>query len=235
MSENGKYERDGGFAHFVKKMGEATSPQPADRAVIERFRGRLPAQMLRYWEHEGWGGWRDGLFWVVDPEDFEDVKRAWFAETPLEPETDLWHVIGRTAFGRLYLMGEKSGAEMEIEPAFGMITASQDKLRPQPPEKRDFKAMMFFSHRGPEECDEQDTNDNPLFQRALKKLGPVGPDEMYGYRHMLVAGGQNVLDNLEKTDLLSHLMLLRDLHGPASLPFWDYDIGAFASQALEED
>ena len=235
MSENGDYQRDEEFKWFIEKMGEATSPQPADRAVIERFRGRLPAQMLRYWEHEGWGGWHDGLFWVVNPEDFEDVKRAWFAETPLEPETDLWHVIGRTAFGKLYLMGEKSGAILKILPSFGMINASQDKLRPQSEKEKQLEAQLFFSNRGPKECDEDDTHGKPLFQRALKKLGPVGPDEMYGYRHMLVAGGQNVLENLEKTDLLSHLMLLRDLHGPASLPFWDYDIGAFASQALEED
>ena len=119
------------FSHFAKKFGEPTSPEPAAPAVIEKIRGRLPAQLITYWEHEGWGAWKNGLFWVVNPDDYVTVLETWIADTPLEG-ADQWHVIARSAFGRLFVCGEKVGPVIDIGPSYNMISVTADELKKNP-------------------------------------------------------------------------------------------------------
>jgi hypothetical protein len=71
---------------------------------IERYRGKLPDQLLAYWEENGWCGYADGLFWTVNPQDYEAALEAWIGDTPLMEE-DSYYVIARSAFGDLYLFG----------------------------------------------------------------------------------------------------------------------------------
>jgi hypothetical protein len=42
----------------------------------------------------------------VNPDDYDDVLTEWITGTPLA-KLDNFHVIARTAFGNLYLWGEK--------------------------------------------------------------------------------------------------------------------------------
>ncbi len=229
-----QYQRDEAFAYFVKKFGERTCPIEADPAVIEKYRGRLPEQLLTYWRHEGWGAWKDGLFWVVNPDDYAAVLEAWIADTPLEG-ADQWHVIARSAFGRLYLFGENTGAEININAPFNTCTASSSDLkRKLSKSELDENIRSFFAFMDVDEPDAIDTNKKPLFNRALKKLGYLEPHEMYGFEHALVAGGPNTLDNLAKVEIAPYLLMLRDLGGPMAFPFFDYDFDALAAEALKD-
>ena len=87
----------------------------------------------------------------------------------------------------------------------------------------------------PDRCEEEDTSEKPLFSRALKKLGPLQKNEMYAYDHMLVTGGRPKLDNLIKTDIFEHLLILRDMGGSPNLPFYDFNMGALVNEALKDD
>ncbi len=228
-----QYERDEAFAYFVKKFGERTYPIDADPAVIEKYRGRLPAQLLTYWRHEGWGAWKDGLFWVVNPDDYAGVLDAWIADTPLEG-ADQWHVIARSAFGVLFLCGEQTGTGIEISTKGNMTNASKSHLKKKSKTDLNEDIRSFFAFTNPEYLDEEDGNDKPLFNRALKKLGYLEPHEMYGFEHALVAGGPNTLDNLAKVEIEPYLLMLRDLGGPMAFPFFDYDFDALAAEALKD-
>jgi len=227
------YQRDEDFEVFIEDMGEPTAPEPAAPAVIEKYRGRLPDQLITYWENEGWGAWKEGLFWVVNPDDYATVLEAWIADTPLEG-ADQWHVIARSAFGRLFVCGEKVGPVVKIEPPYNMISVTADNMKEKSPDELDFEIRFFFSGMEPEYCDDEDTSEKPLFSRALKKLGPLQKNEMYAYDHMLVTGGRPKLDNLIKTDIFEHLLILRDMGGPLAFPFFGYDFDALASEALKE-
>lgn len=57
-----------------------------------------------------------------------------------------------------------------------------------------------------------------LFEPALRTLGRLEPDEMYGFEPALVAGGTAVLANLRRAKLHPHLLILRQLAQP-TLPF----------------
>ncbi len=228
-----QYERDEAFAYFVKKFGERTYPIDADPAVIEKYRGRLPDQLLTYWRHEGWGAWKEGLFWVVNPDDYATVLETWIADTPLEG-ADQWHVIARSAFGVLFLCGEHTGTGIDISTKGNMTNTSKSHLKKKNKEDLNENIRSFFAFSNPEYLDEEDGGDKPLFQRALKKLGHLEPHEMYGFDHALVAGGPNTLENLTKVEIEPYLLMLRDLGGPMAFPFFGYDFDALASEALKD-
>jgi hypothetical protein len=74
--------------------------------------------------------------------------------------------------------------------------------------------------RTKEDVDVSDDKDNPLFDRALAKLGPVGWDQMYAFEPALALGGTSQLNNLVKLDWRVHMMLLRQMTEP-HVPFME--------------
>lgn len=94
------------FEYFLENMGPAISKRRAPPSSLARFQGKLPDQLLAFWDEHGWCGYADGLFWTVDPQEYEPVLEAWIGDTPLM-ERDAYHVIARSAFGKLYLWGSE--------------------------------------------------------------------------------------------------------------------------------
>ena len=213
--------RDEDFNYFISKFGEATHCIEAPPASIEKWRGKLPDQLLKYWQEEGWCNYANGLFWTVDPDEYEDLVEEWLEGTPLEKFDD-FHVIARSAFGDLYLWGERTGDSVSISCSINAIIALGSNLN-RKIDNPDFYARTFFSNKSPNHCDLDDKSGQPLFQRALAKLGPLAPDEMYGFEPAIVLGGKMLLENLVKVQLDVHLTILRQL-APPTMPFSNIDI-----------
>ena len=53
----------------------------------------------------------------------------------------------------------------------------------------------------------------PAFKKALKKLGPLQSDEIYGYKLPLAMGGDFNVANMEKMKIREHLSFLAQTHG----------------------
>jgi len=204
--------RDEHFEIFVEEFGEVTTPVPVPVSEIEKWRSTMPSALLDYWAEAGWSGFSQGLFWIVNPADFEDLLAEWIMGTPLE-KTDQFHVIARTAFGKLYLWGEKTGASAEIVPSDHSILCLERDLK-KPVKNPDLALRGFFSGSDPSYANALDEDGKPLFQRALKALGPLRPDEMYGFEPALVVGGRARIENLRILSLHEHLGMLRQLAGP---------------------
>ena len=213
--------RDEDFELFIDEFGEATSRIDVPMEALQKWRGKLPDQLLNYWQGEGWCGYANGLFWTVDPDDYEDLVDEWLADTPLE-QLDSFHVIARTAFGCLYLWGEKTGDSVTVACNINSIIALSSNLK-QEMDDPDFDARVFFSNKSPDHCDLNDESGQPLFERAVAKLGPLEPDEVYGFEPALVLGGKIRLENLAKLKLDVHLTILRQLAAP-TIPFSNIDI-----------
>ncbi|MBY4871253.1 DUF1851 domain-containing protein [Burkholderia sp. Bp9017] len=208
--------RDEDFELFIESFGEATSRVEVPQASFEKFEKKLPAQLLKYWAEEGWSSYADGLFWTVNPDEYEDVLDMWLEDTIFE-EVDSYHVIARTAFGKLYAWGEKTGPSLTVScPTHSLIALERDLKGPL--KNPDFRVQTFFGSKTRNECDLKDEAKAPLFGRALGELGKLGPDEMYGFEPALVAGGQMNLDHLKKVNLDVHLTILRQL-APPKIPF----------------
>lgn len=176
---------------------------------INLFRGRLPEKLLEYWKAYGWGSFHNGLFWLTNPKDYVPVVENWLSHTNIKNPKDFL-VIARNAFGKLFLWSKTTGQNVTISPLTSLILTS-------PPDDdvsagNDTEPLQFFiSEVSPENLDFRDYKKKNLFDRALKKAGPVGADEMYGFEPALSIGGMPKIENLVKVKLIPHLVLLEQL------------------------
>lgn len=134
---------DESFEYFRKRMGSAIRLRHAPQSSIERFRCKLPNQLLAYWQEYGWCSYADGLFCTVDPQEYEPVLDAWIGNTPFM-EKDAYHLIARSAFGKLYFWGERTGHSLKVF-APGAYCIPSDYVVDG--DDLDFELRMFFSSR----------------------------------------------------------------------------------------
>lgn len=182
------------FEYFLEKMGPPVHRRHVPSSSIERFRGKLPDQLLKYWEEHGWCGYADGLFWTVDPHEYEPVLEAWIGETSFM-EKDAYHIIARSAFGELYFWGERTGESLRIF-APGSYCLPNEAIFIE--NELELGLRAFFSVRDREENDFAE-----MFSPALGKLGRLTHDEMYGFFPALALGGPANLSHLKKLRLSS--------------------------------
>jgi hypothetical protein len=190
-------------------FGPAIAARKVPEASYLKYQNKLPHQLLQYWHDHGWCGWGNGLFWTVNPEEWDDALEAWIGDTPFM-EQDAYHVIARGAFGELYLWGERTGASLFIRTAWGMIFPDFDP-KEFAEDGPDFSIRLFFNSMTRSGVDLKDIHEKPLFERALKKLGPLDHDTMYGFVPALSISGEPKLENLQKLDALVHLEILAQL------------------------
>ncbi len=199
------------FSNFYnyKGFGPSIQPRPVPQESLKKYSDKLPSKLLEYWELFGWCGYAEGLFWTVDPEEWDDALDAWIGDTEFM-EVDAYHVIGRSAFGDLYLWGERTGHSIHINTPWGMIfpNFNPSQFKEDGP---DLALQLFFSSKDREYFELNDIHDKPLFQRALKKLGPLDHDTMYGFVPALAMTGEPKLEDLQILDAHVHLEILAQL------------------------
>jgi hypothetical protein len=204
------------FDNFYKfkKFGPAIKSEPVSQDILVKYKDKLPDRLLEYWQTYGFSGWGDGIFWTVNPDDYSDILSTWLQGTEFEQRilngVDTYHVIGVSAFGRLFIWGESSGQSIKINTNYGMLLPS-DYTADLLEDGGDLTVDLFFSASSISEMDETDIDDKPLFKPAFEKLGILANDEMYGFVPALALGGAPKLDNLKVVKKLEHLAFLADL------------------------
>lgn len=197
---------------YFKEFLQEFPPQPDAIAIpktrIDEYESRLPRALLDFWMEIGWSGFADGILWSTDPEAFEVVIASWLDGTDfLKNQT--YTVIARSAFGQIFLWGKQSGMNIIIEPLFGTVTIFESNFDEK---KENSSVIAFFVSKEKTYFDFNDWKEKPLFNKALRKLGPLQSDEMYGFEPALSIGGVPKLDNLVKVKMIEHLVLLSQLH-----------------------
>ncbi|WP_293371847.1 GAD-like domain-containing protein [Nevskia sp.] len=200
------------FFYEDEGFGPAIHSIPVPVESQRKYQGKLPDQLLKYWHQYGWSGYGEGLFWTVNPDDYAPVVAAWLEGTGFIDDEE-HHVIARSAFGELFLWGEKSGQNLSITSCWSMIFP-RDQREKIKAGRGDVLASRFFSSTTKKELDDTDENEKPMFQRAMRKLGPLAPDEMYGFVPALVLGGKCEVKFLRKVKAIEHLLMLAQLQAP---------------------
>lgn len=204
---------DDSFAFFLQNFGAPRAKRAVEPDYAVQYRGRLPAKLLEYWAEHGFAGYGDGVFWIVDPGEYEDVLDRWLEATPFKDEDD-YHVVARTAFGALFVWGKKSGMRLQINAPHGLIFPDRDAAKRVRDTSEDFALQIFFECLTRESVDFADEQGKPLFKRTLKKLGPLENDEVYGFEPALGLGGKASLAGLRKLKIAPHLEILGGLGPP---------------------
>lgn len=202
---------DESFAYFYGKkgFGPAVHSKSVTPEQIAKFKNKLPDQLLSYWRQYGWSGYGNGLFWLVDPDEYEPALEAWIGDTPFM-EKDAYYVIARSAFGDMFLWGTKSGRSLTIKSAWGMLFPKDDTVEVAGG-GADRLVQTFMISMSKQRLDQKDHLDKPLFERAVRTLGPLAADEMFGFEPALAVGGQADLKNLRKVKAVEHLVILAQL------------------------
>ncbi|PBQ13400.1 GAD-like domain-containing protein [Pseudomonas syringae] len=190
------------FSVFLKTFGGPVGRQEVPKSSIERYKGKLPDLLLHYWSEHGWCGYGEGIFWMVNPQEYEGVTASWIQGTEFENQ-DTYHLIARSAFGELYFWGEETGASLKITSIVSRCTTFVSSLPKDQMDKR-FQDFLLSA-----EVEYNDFDD--LFQPAKKKLGTLSRDEMYGFVPAIMLGGSDSLDNLKKVRSVEHLVFLSQL------------------------
>lgn len=188
---------------FLDKFGAQISRREVPVSSLERYRGRLPNQLLEYWDELGWSGYAAGLFWIVNPQEYEEALGFWLKGTWLEGK-DIFHVIARSAFGELFLWGEKFGGSITITPLDSYAIVCNEFTTP--PEDLNFDIKCFFAFLGKPARDFDE-----MFDEALGKLGPLEATQIYGFVPALALGGARQVSNLQIVSAVEHLTFLAQL------------------------
>jgi hypothetical protein len=184
---------------FRNAFGEGVQYRAFTEADRNRLEARVPGYLLDLWECDGWAGYRNGLLWMVDPDEFAPVLAAW--NLPDDMTT-----VARTAMGKLFLLqrslapnGSLATTVLALYPHF----ASFNVVSPVA-EKFLTSSMAGEDYLKPG-LQEAET------QRAAADVGPVAWNEMYGYEPARALGGSGKPDTIRRFDIFAHHLLLSQL------------------------
>lgn len=136
------------------------------------------------------------------PQDHEPALDAWLGDTALV-QSDALHIIARSAFGHLLVWGERNGYSLKL---FAPGAYAVKQACTFAGGDLDLGVRAFFSTQKKAAYDF-----DGLFQPALRKLGRLKHDEMYGFVPALALGAPADLAHLHKVQAVEHLVVLGQL------------------------
>ncbi|MGC5249649.1 GAD-like domain-containing protein [Gordonia sp. DT219] len=191
-----------GFAEALPVFWQG--PVCGDEHVAE-FGGVVPDVLVKLWRRVGFSGFWDGAMWLVDPLQWaaasEEMLRG-VKVSFLEPGS-LLVPVARSAFGEVWFWSPGHGVCLSVAPATGQFW-SRHAQRSNP----ESAAFAWFSGMQDRAMDIYDTADRGLFMQALERLGPVGPDECYGFVPSILLGGPAEVSHIQKVKVREHLFVL---------------------------
>ena len=212
------YTPDANFSEFLEEFGHPFTSRSVNDAILQKYRGILPDQLLIYWQQYGFCGFADGLFWITNPDDYEELLKDWLPESELTRSKH--YVIARTGWGEMLVWEPTYGHKYTINPHFGFIKQEEDASKDIAKGKSDEEISIFFSIQEQKYFDQADNNQKPLFKRAVKKFGALAEDEMFYFNPAVAITDRTPFENVAKGNMFVQLDLLKELVEPEIINFF---------------
>lgn len=180
------------FKHFQGKYADSERCHCADDEAISHYEEILPKKLLQLWREAGWCQYAHGLFQVDNPTNYKDVLEAWLGD-----EAESTYVIGRTAFGDLFLW--KNNEIQLLSAVYSKIFEVTDNL------------FIFFSSTLCSESYLEKVLNKDIFDQARERLGTPNRDECYAFVPALALGGTASAKNVERVKFKEHSLFLAQL------------------------
>ena len=180
------------ISKFVVVHGPAEDSEIVPESSFDYFSDILPDGLLRHWVEFGWSSYANGLLRTVNPEGFDNIFIDWLGENSEDA-----HAILRTAFGDIIFWRNNKAFYLDV--LYNKVFEITDNL----------KLLFDYSL-----CNDRYLKivvKEPLYIKALPKLGKPAYDECYGFFPTLSMGGLCIAENLRKVKLYEHLELLRQV------------------------
>ena len=194
---------------------------PISKEILTKYEKIMPPILLDMWQQEGFCQFQNGLYYIVNPDDWQDVVDVWIDNTPYQ-KLGQFYALARNAFGYLYVYNPDTGTKLTISTILSTISGS---IRGYFTDKE--KEISIEGFFGLTDWDKEDftlLDNKPIFKKAVKKLGPLGWYEMYAFEpaFALIGDAALTMDNLVKVDARIHMLLLRDLIDQPKI--WSFNI-----------
>ncbi|MFI9405273.1 GAD-like domain-containing protein [Nocardia sp. NPDC052316] len=196
---------------ITQKWGRPSFSVPAPEERFEKYAGQVPNFLLDLWRELGFAGFRKGLMWLCDPEEWQTTVDEWTAGVDLPFGDDKWVAVTRSAFGRMTLWGQRTGLSLTVIPYSGWLLPMDMTSDMSDDFGRDVQIFTSLRAASGDLLDPDGDDDKPLFKRVLKRLGPVGPDTMYGFVPAQALGGPMLPDHVQIVDATVHMQLLSQI------------------------
>ncbi|WP_289844499.1 GAD-like domain-containing protein, partial [Acinetobacter bereziniae] len=66
-------EDDFDYFYNDEGFGPPIEALQVDEDTLKKYENKLPKRLLYYWKEYGFSGWGNGLFWLVNPADYDDL------------------------------------------------------------------------------------------------------------------------------------------------------------------
>ena len=88
-----------GYDQFFETYKEAIDAREVPQEVIKKYETILPAPIIDLWKRHGFGGYEDGLFWTINPDNYLSYIKKWITFD----YQDIYHIM-RTAFADIIII-----------------------------------------------------------------------------------------------------------------------------------
>lgn len=165
--------------------------------LIGKYAGKIPDFLLAIWEQYGFTSHGDGEVWFTNPDDFNDIIQAFFGKD--YP----FIVFARDSFGMMH----------------AILKEKLYVIHPQVSHAQYMGELELFEIRINSII--RDEKGNKYHRAALKKLGPINEEQMYGYIPMLALGGDGSLKETQIVQMNEYLLLVADVATEAVRNGWN--------------
>lgn len=203
------------FEYFLTKFGQPFTSKPASEETLNKYRGILPNKLLEYWQTYGFCGFKDGLLWLTNPEEYDDILEEWLPEEKLEKHR--FYVIARSGWGELFVWEPTYGNKYAIDPLLGWITEGNSDEDWISEGKTDKALEWFITGQKPTFLDKTNSNEESLFELSVERFGGLSDNEIFTFIPFLFAGGKQELEAVRKVDLFVHYDIVRQMKEPEVL------------------
>ena len=190
-----------GFDLFVNKYPPGNDLRKPAAEMLEQFQGKLPTELLDFWQKYGFGNYGGGLLKIIDPTDYVDTLTLWLGE-----QEDCFPIL-MTGFGTLFIYRKRS------ETADDMCLLDIHYRR-----SGSFSTSFsdFFERILPAEKFVEQFLRVDLFQEASAKHGGLAENEIFFFAPALAFGGTESIQYIEKGNAVVHQHLLFEMQADNS-------------------
>ncbi|SDC21887.1 GAD-like domain-containing protein [Acinetobacter boissieri] len=195
---------------MIDELGEITDTRPVPTEIIVQYEAVLSPTLIEIWKQKGFCQFAQGAYQFVNPTEWQPVVDAWLAGTDYEQQLGgHFYALSRTAFNELYIFHIETKSHLKINPVHGWISGSIEDGT----DEYDSKIAGLTILMDKQKVDWEDINDKPLFDRAVKKCGPLGLNDMYTFEpaYALIGDAALNIKYVNKVNALVQMMVLRQM------------------------
>ncbi|MDO1583072.1 GAD-like domain-containing protein [Rhizobium oryzicola] len=179
--------------------------QPVPDGMLNELRDIFPSDLVRAYQKFGCRLFKGGLIQTCLPGEFAGTLAIIFgSDTQFHHKS--WHAFAYSCFGTIYIWSKEMGVAT-VDLLKGSISSRGALGKIKQGTLIENQIFVPFSVSD-EALDATDEAGNFLFQRSVKKCGPLEIGECYGFVPALAPGGVADIDHVKRMNAAAHFSIV---------------------------